>query len=149
MKIALGSDHAGLSLKNEIKLVLAELQFTVTDFGTKSDTAVDYPDFAWPVSKAVATGTHDRGILICGSGVGMAMAANKIVGVRAANVLDIKSARLSREHNDVNVLALAARVTTTPIALEIVKVFLNTSFSRGRHERRIAKIAELERRRDV
>jgi ribose 5-phosphate isomerase B len=149
VKIALGADHAGLSLKNEIKRVLADLRFTVTDFGTKSDTAVDYPDFAWPVSNAVATGTHDRGILICGSGVGMAMAANKIVGVRAANVLDIKSARLSREHNDVNVLALAARVTTTPIALEIVKVFLNTSFSRGRHERRIAKIAELERRRDV
>ncbi|SVB27980.1 uncharacterized protein METZ01_LOCUS180834, partial [marine metagenome] len=138
-----------VSLKNEVKRVLAELRFTVTDFGTKSDKAVDYPDFAWPVSKAVATGTHDRGILICGSGVGMAMAANKIAGVRAANILDIKSAQLSREHNDVNVLALGARVTTTPIALEIVKVFLNTSFLGGRHERRIAKIAELERRRDV
>ncbi|MEE3138036.1 MAG: ribose 5-phosphate isomerase B [Acidobacteriota bacterium] len=149
MKIALGADHAGVSLKNEVKRVLAELRFTVTDFGTKSDKAVDYPDFAWPVSKAVATGTHDRGILICGSGVGMAMAANKIAGVRAANILDIKSAQLSREHNDVNVLALGARVTTTPIALEIVKVFLNTSFLGGRHERRIAKIAELERRRDV
>ena len=149
MKIALGADHAGVSLKNEVKRVLAELRFTVTDFGTKSDKAVDYPDFAWPVSKAVATGTHDRGILICGSGVGMAMAANKIAGVRAANILDIKSAQLSREHNDVNVLALGARVTTTPIALEIVKVFLNTSFLWGRHERRIAKIAELERRRDV
>ena len=149
MKIALGADHAGVSLKNEVKRVLAELRFTVTDFGTKSDKAVDYPDFAWPVSKAVATGTHDRGILICGSGVGMAMAANKIAGVRAANILDIKSAQLSREHNDVNVLALGARVTTTPIALEIVKVFLNTSFLGGRHERRIAKIAELERRRDA
>tara|TARA_B100000929_G_scaffold78046_1_gene60908 strand:- start:4349 stop:4798 length:450 start_codon:yes stop_codon:yes gene_type:complete len=149
VKIALGADHAGVSLKNEVKRVLAELRFTVTDFGTKSDKAVDYPDFAWPVSKAVATGTHDRGILICGSGVGMAMAANKIAGVRAANILDIKSAQLSREHNDVNVLALGARVTTTPIALEIVKVFLNTSFLGGRHERRIAKIAELERRRDV
>ncbi|HJO16696.1 MAG: ribose 5-phosphate isomerase B [Vicinamibacterales bacterium] len=149
MKIALGADHAGVSLKNEVKRVLAELRFTVTDFGTKSDKAVDYPDFAWPVSKAVATGTHDRGILICGSGVGMAMAANKIAGVRAANVLDIKSAQLSREHNDVNVLALGAMVTTTPIALKIVQVFLNTSFLGGRHERRIAKIAELERRRDV
>ena len=100
MKIALGADHAGLSLKNEVKRALAELRFTVTDFGTKSDTAVDYPDFAGPVSEAVAAGTHDRGILICGSGIGMAIAANKIAGVRAANVLDVKSARLSREHND-------------------------------------------------
>ena len=149
MKIALGADHAGLTLKNEVKRALTEMQLTVTDFGTESETAVDYPDFARPVADAVASGSHDLGILVCRSGVGMAIAANKIAGVRAANVLNVESARLSREHNDANVLALAARVTAVPQALAIVRTFLDTSFAGGRHERRVTKITELERRRDI
>ena len=147
MKIALGADHAGVALKDEVKRALTEMRVEVTDFGTETETSVDYPDFARPVADAVASGTHDRGILVCGSGVGMAIAANKVAGVRAAHVLDVESARLSREHNDVNVLALAARVTAAPRALSIVKAFLETAFAGGRHARRVTKITNLEHHR--
>ena len=149
MKIALGADHAGVALKNEVKRALLDRSIDVTDFGPETDASVDYPDFARPVADAVAAGTHDRGILVCGSGVGMAIAANKVAGVRAANLLDVEAARLSREHNDLNVLALAARVTAVPRALAIVQAFLDTAFEGGRHERRIKKIADLEHDRDA
>ena len=148
MRIALGADHAGVALKNEVKQALSGLPVDVTDFGTDSEASVDYPDFAQPVAAAVASGTHDRGILVCGSGLGMAIAANKIEGVRAANVLDVETARMSREHNDANVLTLAARVTATARALEIVRTFLDTPFAGGRHARRVSKIRSLESRSD-
>ena len=140
MKIALGADHAGLTLKNEVKRALTEMQLTVTDFGTESETAVDYPDFARPVADAVASGSHDLGILVCGSGVGMAIAANKIAGVRAANVLNVESARLSREHNDANVLSLGERQITEDLAVAIVREWLGATFEGGRHARRIAML---------
>lgn len=148
MRIALGADHAGVALKNDVKRALTDLSMDVTDFGTDSEASVDYPDFARTVGAAVASGTHDRGILVCGSGIGMAIAANKIAGVRAANVLDVEAARSSREHNDANVLALAARITATTRALEIVRAFLDTPFAGGRHARRVSKISDLERRAD-
>jgi ribose 5-phosphate isomerase B len=118
------------------------------DFGTQGDESVDYPDFAEIVARSVARGEFDRGILICGTGIGMAIAANKVPGVRAAPVTDLESARLSREHNDANVLALGARILPRDRALAIVRVFLETPFEGGRHERRIRKITALEQQDD-
>src|SRR6185295_6322192 len=112
MRIALGADHAGVALKDRLKRHLDERGISYTDFGTNTSESVDYPDYASTVAAEVANGTYDRGILVCGTGIGMAIAANKIAGVRAAPVVDQMSASLSREHNDVNVLALGARVTT-------------------------------------
>ncbi len=145
MRIALGSDHAGFGLKEALKQLLVEPTLDVEDFGAPSDASVDYPDFAAPVARAVASGRCDRGILICGTGIGMAMAANKVPGVRAAVAGDLDSARLSREHNDANVLALGARSTTSDLACAIVRAFLETAFAGGRHERRVHKIADLDR----
>ena len=119
----------------------------VHDFGTVDETSVDYPDYAAQVGRAVAAGEVDRGILACGTGLGMAIAANKIDGVRAAPVVDLESARLSREHNDANILALGARVTSPDMALQIVSTFLDTPFAGGRHQRRIDKITALEHER--
>lgn len=144
MRVALGADHAGAALKRDVARLLDELQIDYRDFGTDSDASVDYPDYAVPVARAVAAGQADMGILICGTGIGMAMAANKIPGVRAAPVTDVETARLSREHNGANVLALGARITPVDRALEIVKVFLATPFGGGRHQRRLDKIAALE-----
>jgi ribose 5-phosphate isomerase B len=144
MRVALGADHAGYELKERIKPLLDGLQISYEDFGTISNHSVDYPDFAAAVARGVAEGRFDRGILACGSGIGMAIAANKVAGVRAASVVDVESARLSREHNDANVLALGARVTPADRALEIVRTFLDTPFEGGRHERRIRKISDLE-----
>jgi len=146
MRVAIGADHAGFSLKEEIKGLLAGLGIEVQDFGTGSDASVDYPDFAARVAHGVSDGTFERGILVCGTGIGMAMAANKIAGVRAAPVTGIEGARLSRQHNDANVLALGARLTATQLALDIVRTFLDTPFEGGRHQRRIDKISGLERR---
>jgi ribose 5-phosphate isomerase B len=145
MRVAIGADHAGFLLKEAVKRALAALAVEVEDLGTGSADPVDYPDFAARVARGVASGTYDRGILVCGTGIGMAMAANKIAGVRAAPVVDADTARLSREHNDANVLALGARVTAPARALEIVRVFLETPFEGGRHQRRVDKIAGLER----
>lgn len=145
MRIALGADHAGVELKDAVKRLLDDLHLTYEDFGTHSTESVDYPDFAARVARAVAGGDFTRGILVCGTGVGMAIAANKVQGVRAAPVVDLETARLSREHNDANVLALGARVTPADRALQIVKTFLDTEFQGGRHDRRLKKIAELER----
>jgi ribose 5-phosphate isomerase B len=144
MRLALGADHAGVTLKAAITRLLDDLHIEHRDFGTSDETSVDYPDYAELVGRAVADGEADAGILICGTGIGMAMAANKIPGVRAAPVTDLESARLAREHNNANVLALGARVTPPDRALDIVRVFVETPFAGGRHERRIRKITALE-----
>ena len=145
MRVALGADHAGVVLKNSIKQLLDERGIAYTDFGTDSTESVDYPDYATLVANSVASGAHDRGILVCGSGIGMAIAANKVAGIRAAPVVDEASARLSREHNNANVLALGARLTAQDLAWHLVEVFLDTPFGGGRHQRRIDKIAALDR----
>ena len=144
MRIAIGADHAGVGLKEDVKRLLDRRRIAYRDFGTQSEHSVDYPDFAAAVSRAVASGAYERGILICGTGIGMAIAANKIAGIRAAPVVTPEVARLSREHNDANVLALGARTTSPLVALDIVQAFLDTAFAGGRHERRIDKIGELD-----
>ena len=144
MHVALGADHAGFVLKDALKPVLDELGATYEDFGTASSDSVDYPDYAAVVASGVAGGQFDRGILVCGSGIGMAIAANKVAGVRAAPVVDVESTRLARGHNDINVLALGARRTSAEDARAIVRAFLQTPFDGGRHERRVEKIGRLE-----
>jgi ribose 5-phosphate isomerase B len=142
--VALAADHAGVALKRDVKTLLTDLHADVQDFGTDNDASVDYPDFAERAARAVVSGAADVGILICGTGIGMAMAANKIAGVRAAPVNDVETARLSREHNDANVLAIGARTTPIDRAIAIVRVFLETAFAGGRHQGRLDKIAALE-----
>jgi ribose 5-phosphate isomerase B len=144
--MALGADHAGWQLKEEIKAWLLTRNVELMDFGTHSPDPVDYPDYAAQVGEAVASGKADRGILICGTGIGMAMTANKVPGVRAAFCPDLFTARMSREHNDANVLALGGRLTGRELALEIVEMWLRAGFQGGRHSRRVGKIAELEQR---
>jgi ribose 5-phosphate isomerase B len=144
MRIALGCDHAGFSLKEDVKRYLAERRVPFIDFGTNSDASVDYPEYAARVARAVASGECDRGILACRTGIGMSIAANKVRGIRAAAVTDLESARLSREHNDANVLALAGPGTPSHVAREIVRVFLETPFAGGRHQRRVDAISRLE-----
>ena len=145
MRIALGADHAGVQLKAEIRRLLDERGIAYTDFGTDTSDSVDYPDYADKVAHAVADGSHDRGLLFCGSGIGMAIAANKVPGIRAASVTDHESARLSREHNDANVLALGERLTPAATARDLVATFLDTPFAGGRHQRRVDKISALDR----
>jgi ribose 5-phosphate isomerase B len=140
MHIALGADHAGVELKDALKAHLESRGLTVSDMGTHGSASVDYPDFARQVADAVREGRADRGVLVCGSGIGMAIAANKVAGIRAAAIGDVTSARLAREHNDLNVLALGARLTAPGLAREIVDAFLDTPFAGGRHEQRVAKI---------
>jgi len=145
MHIALGADHAGFHLKDSLKRTLDELGATYQDFGTTSAASVDYPDFAQAVAEGVAGGRFDRGILVCGTGVGMAIAANKVAGIRSAAIVDTDTVKLAREHNDLNVLTLGARVTPEVRAREIVKVFLETPFAAGRHHHRVQKIHAIER----
>ena len=145
MRVALAADHAGVSLKREIRRLLDERGIDYKDFGTNAADAVDYPDFAAAAAAEIGHGRFDFGILVCGSGVGMAIAANKCPGIRAAAVTDERAARLSREHNDANVLALGERLTPPEQARQIVNTFLDTPFSGGRHQRRVDKIAALER----
>jgi ribose 5-phosphate isomerase B len=145
MRVALGADHAGFELKNALKRVLDELGVTYDDFGTGSAESVDYPDYAKAVGESVVEGRYDRGILVCGSGIGMSIAANKVHGVRAAVVTEVESARLSRAHNDANVIALGARLTSEADAAAIVRTFLDTEFLGGRHAERVEKIHGLER----
>ena len=142
--VALGADHAGFELKNTLKRVLDELGVTYDDLGTNAADSVDYPDYAQAVAKGVVDGRFDRGILVCGSGIGMSIAANKVHGIRAAVVTEAESARLSRAHNDANVIALGARLTSESDAANIVRTFLNTEFQGGRHADRVAKIRGLE-----
>jgi len=145
MKIALGADHGGFILKEKLLVRLAEMGHEVADFGTDTTQSCDYPDFAHAVSEAVVEGRADRGLLICTTGIGMAMAANKISGIRAAPAQSQDEVRLTREHNDANVLTLGAKYVDERRAMELIRTFLDTQFSGGeRHERRIAKIAQLE-----
>ena len=137
MNIAIGSDHAGFQYKERIKELLASLGHTVKDFGTNSDAPVDYPLFIRPVAEAVARGEFERGIVLGGSGNGEAITANRVKGIRCAVCWNLDSARLSRQHNDANVLSLGQRMMTPEMALEIVKVWLTTPFDGGRHQRRI------------
>ena len=144
MRVALGADHAGVTLKNDVRRWLEARGITCQDFGTHSTDSVDYPDFASAVARAVANGDFDRGILVCGSGIGMAIAANKIAGIRAAPIADARSAALMREHNDANVLTLGERLTPREQAKQIVDAFLQTPFAGGRHQKRLDKISALE-----
>lgn len=144
MRIALGADHAGVALKDDIKRLLDERGIAYTDFGSHTTESVDYPDFGAKVASEVAAGRFDRGILVCGTGLGMAIVANKVPGIRAAPVVDERSAVLSREHNDANVLALAGRLTPPDEARRLVALFLDTPFDGGRHQRRIDKIGAMD-----
>jgi len=137
VKIAIGCDHGGLSLKAEILSLLQELGHTVDDKGCHSTDSVDYPDFAKAVCAQVQNNSCERGILICGTGVGMSMVANRFEGIRAALGNELFTARMSREHNDANVLCLGARVVGPGLAMEIVRVWVSTDFAGGRHQRRI------------
>ena len=140
MRIAVGSDHAGFSLKEFIKSHLAEGGYDVVDLGTDSDQSVDYTDFARLVATSVADGEVDRGVLVCGTGIGMAMAANRFKDVRAAVVRDENDAHLSRAHNNANIVCLGARVTKPESAAELIDAFLSAEYEGGRHERRINKM---------
>lgn len=145
MKITIGSDHGAVELKEEVKKVLAECKdIEVRDVGTFTTDSVDYPDIAEKVCADVTSGAADRGIVLCGTGIGISIAANKIKGIRAALCQDVYSARMSREHNNANVLAMGGRVTGFGPAGEIVRVWVQTEFLGGRHERRVNKIMALE-----
>ncbi len=141
--IALGADHAGYGLKELLKTFLEEQHYAVRDFGTSSTASTDYPDYAHEVAGAVARGEATFGVLVCGTGIGMAITANKVAGVRAANVESIDAATMARLHNNANVLAIGARLTTPERAKQIVTVFLTTAFEGGRHQRRVDKIHSL------
>ncbi len=145
MRIALGCDHAGYRLKEQIRSYLQDSGYLVTDFGTHSEESVDYPDFATQVAQSVAAGEHDFGILVCSTGIGMSITANKVPGVRAGLCSTPDHGRLTREHNDANVLCLGQRDLDPSTALEIVRTFLATPFGAGRHERRVNKIRNLDR----
>lgn len=144
IRLFLGADHGGIPLKEHLKAKLAESGVTVEDLGTHGTASTDYPDFAEKVARQVVQ-TGDRGILVCGSGTGMAISANKVAGVRAANVWDVTSARLSKEHNDVNILCLGSRLIGADVAWEAVQAWLSAEFQGGRHQNRINKISELEK----
>ncbi len=144
MTIAIGSDHAGFPLKQVVKLWLEEHGYEVDDLGTYDTKSVDYPDYAAAVAHAVAEGKADRGILICGTGIGMSMSANKVPGIRAALCTDVYTARMSRRHNDANVLCMGARVIGPGVAESIVEAWLSEEFEGGRHARRVGKINALD-----
>jgi ribose 5-phosphate isomerase B len=148
MKIAIGCDHAGVELKGELVKLLEAMGMEVVDFGTNDSKSVDYPDFGDRVSSAVSSGEVDRGVLICGTGIGMSIVANKFRNVRAALCSEPFSARMSRLHNDSNILVIGGRVVGKALALEITKVWLETPFEGGRHEQRLKKISLIEDRRD-
>lgn len=148
MRISIGSDHRGLQVKGKCILCLETAGHEVVDFGTSSDASVDYPDFAADVCRQVASGESQRGILICGTGIGMVIAANKFDGVRAANCYDEVTAEISRRHNDVNVLCLPGDFLGDRTVDDLVNVWLETEFEGGRHQRRIEKIAVIEAGRD-
>jgi ribose 5-phosphate isomerase B len=144
MKIALGSDHAGFELKEDLQAYLAEGQVEVLDLGAFGEAPVDYPDVAGKVAEKVSRGEVERGLLICGTGIGMSIVANRFAGVRAALCHDVYTALMSREHNNANILALGGRLIGKGLAREILKVWLETEFQGGRHQRRLDKITGLE-----
>jgi ribose 5-phosphate isomerase B len=145
MQIGLACDHGGFELKEELKAFLKSTGVEPIDMGSFTEESVDYPDFGVLVAEKVSRGELERGILICGTGIGMSIVANKFPGVRAALANDLYSARCSREHNDANVLVIGGRIIGREMALEIVKVWLSTPFAGGRHQRRIDKITALEK----
>lgn len=144
MKISIGADHAGFVLKEHLKETLEKMGHTVIDHGTAGVESTDYPDYAIPVSEEVAAGKADRGVLVCSTGIGMSITANKIHGIRAGLVSNEDAARLTRQHNDANVIALGAKYTPAEEADKLVKIFLETDFEGGRHARRTGKIAAAE-----
>jgi ribose 5-phosphate isomerase B len=144
MKVAIASDHGGLKIREEIKGLLKDMGIEFEDFGCDCETSVDYPDYALPVAQKVANGEFDRGILICGTGIGMSIAANKVKGIRCALVHDTFSARATREHNDTNILAMGERVIGPGLARDIAKIWLSTEFEGGRHATRVGKITDIE-----
>ncbi|MED3728890.1 ribose 5-phosphate isomerase B [Priestia filamentosa] len=140
MKVAIASDHGGITIRNEIISLMKEMNIEYEDLGCECNTSVDYPDYAIPVAEKVTRGEVDRGILICGTGIGMSIAANKVMGIRCALVHDLFSAKATREHNDSNILSMGERVIGPGLAREIAKVWLTTPFEGGRHEKRINKV---------
>jgi len=145
MKIAIGADHAGFALKDQVRDALREAGHEVVDVGTSSTESTDYPDYAGAVAHDVVSGAVERGILVCSTGVGMSIAANKVDGIRAALGVNPDEVRLTRAHNDANIITLGARYTDAQAAKEMVRVFLETPFDGGRHARRVGKIAQLEK----
>lgn len=143
--IGIGSDHGGYTLKEHIKELLASKGIEVKDFGAYSTDSVDYPDIAKPVCESVASGECECGILVCGTGIGMSIAANKVKGIRAAHVTDSYSARMTKEHNNANVICLGERITGVEIANDIVNAYLSAEYAGGRHEKRVEKIMQLEK----
>lgn len=143
-RIAIGSDHAGFPVKESIRKYLETAGYAVDDQGTSSEESVDYPDYGKAVGERVASKRADLGIAVCGSGIGISIAANKVPRIRAALAHDVMTARLAREHNDANVLALGGRMVTAEAAVEMVQIFLNTAYLGGRHQRRLDKISRLD-----
>lgn len=141
LPIALASDHAGFELKSQLKTVLAELALAALDLGTEGPESVDYPDFADRLAHAIRDGRATRGVLVCGTGIGISIAANRHLWIRAAVCTDVSAARLARQHNDANVLALGARIVGPQVARDCLEAFLTTAFEGGRHARRVAKLA--------
>jgi len=146
MKIALGSDHGGFGLKKEIIEYLEKKNIEVTDFGTHTEESCDYPDYALKVAEQVAEGNFEFGIIVCGTGIGVSIVANKVPGIRAALCGDTFSAHATRQHNNANILTLGARVVGAGLALDIVEVFITAKFEGDRHQKRIDKITEIEKR---
>jgi len=146
MRIAIGADHAGVDLKESVVDWLVDHEYDVHDVGTFDHTSVDYPDFALKVAQAVAQAEAEYGLLFCGTGLGMAITANKVPGVRAVTCHEPVSARLARQHNDANVLTMGGRLIAAPLALEVIAQFLSTDFEGGRHSGRVEKIVEAEQR---
>ncbi|MBQ4565035.1 MAG: ribose 5-phosphate isomerase B [Oscillospiraceae bacterium] len=144
MKLALGCDHGGLELKEKIKAHLEKRGFEILDCGTYTTDSCDYPDFGAAAARAVANGDCDRGIVICTTGIGISIAANKVKGIRCALLSDLMSARMTRQHNDTNMMALGAAVVGPMLALQIVDTWLDTEFEGGRHQRRVDKLSALE-----
>ncbi|OIJ11754.1 ribose 5-phosphate isomerase B [Anaerobacillus alkalilacustris] len=144
MKVAIGSDHGGMNIKEELKALMDEMNIQYEDVGCTCSESVDYPDYALPVAQKVANNEVDRGILVCGTGIGMSIAANKVKGIRCALAHDTFSAKATREHNDSNILAMGERVVGPGLAREIAKIWLETEFEGGRHAIRVDKITKLE-----
>lgn len=144
MKVAIASDHGGVNIREEMKHLMEEMGIEYEDFGCECGVSVDYPDYALPVAQKVAAGEFDRGILICGTGIGMSISANKVKGIRCALVHDVFSAKATRQHNDSNILAMGERVIGAGLAREIAKTWLETEFEGGRHANRIGKIKTYE-----
>lgn len=149
MKIAIASDHAGFRLKELVKPALADLglDLELEDLGTYDEASVDYPDYAAKVATGVASGSYERGILICGTGLGMCISANKVPGIRAVTVSDEFSAKMSRAHNDANIITLGERVVGPGLAVDLIKIWLETEFEGGRHQRRVDKMIAMDDKR--